>query len=348
MEDPIIQNRRKLRTLAGSVEKALLPLAAQDIESCSVIWYDIIVRGLFYVFVILPITLAVFLIYVPLIPLDYCLEKYFFHRSIFLQDGIRVLDDLVTNVLAFIGYPKRTFHMLRSAQTFKRAAISLMPNQATSVYLIPIEVLQTWTTFPVHEEASSQLKQKRISDLWYEEVLFVSHKWFDNKPDTPNNDILTQVKDIKFDDRGHRYVWFDFTCIPQSPEREMERRQQLFAIASLMKKCLVEAFYVNDLHQEAYQTSVWCRLEMMVTSVPEPIQMPVQNWDTFSVNNLTILDINDLYEVLPSFIELVFSTRFVARFVLNYDRAVLFVTILRHFIKYHDQTYGSEIVGAIV
>jgi hypothetical protein len=34
MEDPIIlQNRRKLRTLVGSVEKALMPLAAQDIES---------------------------------------------------------------------------------------------------------------------------------------------------------------------------------------------------------------------------------------------------------------------------------------------------------------------------
>jgi hypothetical protein len=118
-------------------------------------------------------------------------------------------------MLAFIAYPKRTFHMLRNAQTFKRAALSLMPNQATSVYLIPIEVLQTWTTFPVHEEAKSQLKQKRISDLWYKEVLFVSHKWFDNKPDTANNDILTQVKGVKFDDRGHRYVWFDFTCIPQ-------------------------------------------------------------------------------------------------------------------------------------
>jgi hypothetical protein len=346
MDSDNATQRNELRKLIGQVEKVLGPIADNDSCSQAVGWRVLL---LLMVILLLPFFIVCLLIYIPFFLCDLLLSACFENKNLVVMSYVVFIpSQYMWHMIIMISFPIASMKVLYHSQSLRKTAKLQAANQASSVYLIPKELLMSWTRFPTYEEVKDKLKEKKIKDLYYGgfgagEVLFVSHKWLNNKPDTEYNDIFNKVKRFSFNNIN--YVWFDFTCIPQSPEAKVVRNQQLFAIATLLKKCNVQAFHVDKTHEEAYQASVWCRLEMMATRDETDIIV--------SLENMTMFDQNDLYAVLPAFVEMIFSPRYRLDFVSQQNRTKIFVSILRYFIKYHDSMYGgnsdgNELVGKIV
>jgi hypothetical protein len=318
----------------GLAEELLGPIADDKSWSHK---FGVLVGVLLIYFIWFPLFFVLFVVYVPFFCFDICFQAATGNLLI-IKFMVMFPSSYLMNVITMVGYPVNSMSMIRHSGTLRKQAHTLTANQATSIYLIPKKLFMTWTSFPVYEDVKDQLKQKKIKDLFTTgamgaaETLFVSHKWLGNKPDTSENEIFNMVKKFvrTLVGKSTRFVWFDFTCVPQSPEAKAERNQQLFAIANLMKKCNVRAFNVDETHKQEYQKSVWCRLEMMATYQLSNI--------TMSLDDMTMFDQNDLYAVLPAFIEMVFSRRYRLEFVVDDDRLKIFVSILRYFIKYHDAT----------
>jgi hypothetical protein len=104
---------------------------------------------------------------------------------------------ILRDAIRIICFPIRSATTVYHSKTMRIVAKNLMSQQATTCYLIHKAEFETWTSFPVHEEIKHKLIVKKMEDLMPKamsqgDVLFVSHKWLGNKPDTDNNDIFPQ------------------------------------------------------------------------------------------------------------------------------------------------------------
>jgi hypothetical protein len=122
-----------------------------------------------------------------------------------------------------------------------------------------------------------------------------------NKIDDDQGQLLAKVKKFlnSLGTTGypeHDYVWIDFSCVPQD-DQEL-RISHLLAIPDILRRSHVQAFHISPDEHAAYQNSVWCQLETIALSSRSSSKyIPNRTW--------TILDKNDLYAVLPGFLEMV-------------------------------------------
>jgi hypothetical protein len=330
------QRRTEVRKLVGNVEQILGSFVDDHSYSHA---FGMLIYLCLWIGFVFPVYLALLFVYFPVF---YIVEQCgcVKHKGIFMKFIVYVPTMTLTEFVQSISFPIRTLTMLFNLGPLTKEAGVLMPNRATSVYVIPKSKLYEWQNFPKWEDVKNQLEVKPIQDIFMRgfsqgEVLFVSHKWFSGgKPDNERNDIFQLVKDHNLSNL--EYIWFDYTCIPQAPESTEARNQQLFAIADLMKHCDVIPFHLNSSHEQAYQKSIWCRLEMMASSNYSPL--------TVSLDKMTIFDPQDLYRVLPAFIEMVCSRRYRYQFIGDEARLKIFVSILRFFMAYHD---GVVVAGHV-
>lgn len=205
-----------------------------------------------------------------------------------------------------------------------------------TTFLIPREKIQELDlkSFPKHEEALSSglLKEVDIDDMRIKlcrehnrgiHTHFISHKWDGNTPDTEDNKLFDMSKNAA------HYLWFDYTCVPQD-DHEL-RMKHLLSIANICQEATVVPFHANSELEEAYNRSVWCQLEAALLT-----------WDTTKFNpevEWTIYDWNDLYAVLPGFLDLWVNTEKNWRFfagMKGYQTTSMIVSMLRAFLDFHD------------
>jgi hypothetical protein len=239
-----------------------------------------------------------------------------------------------------ICHPWLYFITRRRLKHIGKRAAKLCTTKATHIHLIPVELLlsKKWTSFPIHEQVKSQLvvkeiKQMREYGVGRAETLFVSHRWVRGKPDGPENRVLEFViEHLKQKELQTliKYVFFDYTCVPQAPEAADIRINTLLAIPSIMVKSHVFPFYYSDQLREPYMCSVWCQLEAIGFTTVNPIWLETRNW--------TIYDKEDLFAVIPAFIEMCGSGRYGLFLVAVGERAKILREILHIFIKYCEET----------
>jgi hypothetical protein len=340
-----------IRSLVQQTEQVLTPMVENNRCStyCSVTIYSIL-----QICIKLPIIVLLFLIYILIfriidILIDICtctnngIQSFVFFNLIII-----IPTSFVENMIITISYPGTIASMAYYHYKNKKQLLSIHRTnnnvQNVIIYLIPKQYLVTkkWTYFPKHEDVKDQLKQQKISELYngsYNQILYVSHKWLlDNTPDTPNHDIFNLVNGVYGNNPDIKYIWFDYTCVPTI--QSQDRIQQLILIPLLLKKCKVDEFWASAPHHLTFETSIWCQLEILTRlNKPTIIQQPLQH----VMNHLTIQNPNDLYFILPGFIELIFSTQYRYQCVgENFSiRLKIFVIILRYFMKYHDEVYNS-------
>jgi hypothetical protein len=252
-------------------------------------------------------------------------------------------------IMSFRSQLRDRAALLKAALLFTAADRVLPPTEITHVvYLIPKELIQTWTKFPAFEQVKDQLVRIDVNDLvtfslGQSEVLFVSHKWWisgqhhqqqqhahiDNSPDSPDNKVFNMVKnDIPL---AVRYVWFDFTCVPST---ELERTKLLLDISDFMTKSRIRIYHIDDVHKLAFESSVWCRLEMMTSQV---LPTSLVTEDLKNSENLTMSNAEDLYVLIPTIIESAMSLRFIFTLVRENERLDIFISVLEYFIRYHNE-----------
>jgi hypothetical protein len=325
-------NRKtEIRTLVDQVQELLQPM----VDDTSISWRcGHFIRTLLELIIVYPLFIILISIWVPFaLVVDSWVPGNPTYHYIFVIPTTFVLDGIIV-----ISHPLNARRMLSNADMVRNHAQALLKDQTDTLFLIPIDVFKTWTSFPQHEEVKHQLVVKKITDLHtfglgIGETLFISHKWLDNQPDTPNHEIYRLVRKRLREEPFVKFLWFDFVCVPQSQQALEEHNKQLLAIANIMQRCEVRAFHVNEAHKQSYERSVWCQLEAMAINGSRHHISGV-----FGAENLTMFDEEDLYAVLPAFIDMVFSRRYQLDFIDQQARIKIFLKILAYFIKYHDET----------
>jgi hypothetical protein len=298
----------------------------------------------------MPTAFILFIVLLLFLPIQIILHQCchvggmnFYH--IIFQSPTEWLQSCIT----VITHPIHSSSMFSNkAQQVRITAQQLSVEKSQTVFVIPRHVmLNQWTFFPKHEDVVSStmkissptsknsttssplLEIKDLRDMVRNrgDTLFVSHKWIGNQPDNDQHQMFQLVLAKIKQNKNFRFIWFDYTCVPQAPEAFRERNRMLFAIPDLVMKTWVIAFHLDDNHKHLYESSVWCALEAM-GSFDTPSWEENRNW--------TIYDKKDLYACIPAFIEMAFSTRYRLEFVRDNTRAQIFVSILELFIKYHD------------
>ena len=122
-------------------------------------------------------------------------------------------------------------------------------------------------------------------------VTLYSHKWSGNNPDDEVNGFTNKVVNRS----GSAYCWIDYSCVPQKDQQA--KLSHLFAIPQIMAQCWIVAMHANKELESAYDGSIWCQLEAICLSEAKLLKH-IPN------RKFTIYDWNDLYAVLPGFIEL--------------------------------------------
>lgn len=210
-----------------------------------------------------------------------------------------------------------------------------------TTFLIPREKIQELDlkSFPKHEDALALgiLKEVDIDNMRIKlcrehnrgiHTHFISHKWNGNAPDTKDNAIFDMSK------TAAHYLWFDYSCVPQ--ENHDLRMKHLLSIANICQEATVVPFHANDELEKAYNQSVWCQLEAALLT-----------WDTTKFDHeskWTIYDWNDLYAVLPGFLDLWVNTEKNWRFfsgMKGYQTTSMIVSMLRTFLDFHDTRYDN-------
>eukprot|EP00457_Paulinella_chromatophora_P011273 gb/GEZN01011405.1/.p1 GENE.gb/GEZN01011405.1/~~gb/GEZN01011405.1/.p1 ORF type:complete len:332 (-),score=46.11 gb/GEZN01011405.1/:66-1061(-) len=203
-------------------------------------------------------------------------------------------------------------------------------------FLIPKEKLLELTAFPKHEDAIAMeiLEKVPIDDMRMKLIArhpgktifiwFLSHKWSGNAPDTDDNTLLSMAKDSS----AAKYVWFDYTCVPQNDA--VVRNAHLLSIPNICHETTVVPMHANETLKAAYNTSVWCQLEAALLNWEAPDFKPEAKW--------TIYDWNDLYFVLPGFIERYCFSEKNWRFFSGHEgflRTQMISSLVGQFITYH-------------
>lgn len=212
----------------------------------------------------------------------------------------------------------------------------LSQERTDTTYLIPRDKLQEFglTSFPKHEEALAMglLKTVDIEDMRMKlcreanrgiHTHFISHKWDGNSPDTDDNALFDMAKNAA------HYLWFDYTCVPQD-DHEL-RLRHLLAIANICQEATVVPFHANKVLEEAYNRSVWCQLEAALFTWGATNFDPATEW--------TIYDWNDLYAVLPGFLDLWVNTEKNWRFFdgkAGLATTLMIVSLLKAFLQFDD------------
>lgn len=212
----------------------------------------------------------------------------------------------------------------------------LSQERTDTTYLIPRDKIKEFglTSFPKHEDALAMglLKTVDIEDMRIKlcreanrgiHTHFISHKWDGNSPDTKDNVLFEKSKDAA------HYLWFDYTCVPQD-DHEL-RLRHLLAIANICQEATVVPFHANAELEEAYNRSVWCQLEAALLTWDITNFDPATDW--------TIYDWNDLYAVLPGFLDLWVNTEKNWRFFdgnAGLARTSMVVSLLRAFLQFDD------------
>jgi hypothetical protein len=343
----IQQSQQQIRNLAFLAQQTLLTYSTRSatVQKCtSYAWITIVI--LCYI-PLIPFLLLVVLIFYPL---DY-FSTTSYYGDILFKSILNPIGTFIYYFAIMIVNPISTCKIAWIAHTKIKPMIhDMIVLKSTKMFLIPSAMMQKWNSFPQHEQVVNILECRDIDSIKYSLkvadknlILFVSHKWVGNQPDSIDDVIFTKVRDYVFK-TGFEYIWFDYTCVPQSPPppspspppavesnndntNNNEKQNMLLAIADILQRCSVKAFYINEKDKKSYKRSVWCQLEAMVLE-------NAYRWHEH--HEWTIYDKSDLYSVLPGFIDMVFSQHYRLLFVLTSDRAKLFVSILTMFMEYHD------------
>jgi hypothetical protein len=113
----------------------------------------------------------------------------------------------------------------------------------------------------------------------------------------------------------------------------------LRSIPDIISRCDVGIFVHKDLEwAEKYMLSVWCQLEFVLSGLNmKKLKGIERKW--------TIFDCNDLYLILPSFINMTCQeSNYTEIFggIRTIGGHLVFGDILRFFVKWHDETIGSH------
>jgi len=213
-----------------------------------------------------------------------------------------------------------------------------------TTFLISREKIQELglTYFPKHEEAMNMdglLREAEIEDMRMKlcreanrgiHTQFISHKWAGNQPDTDDHALFEMTKSAA------HYIWFDYTCVPQ--EDHTHRLKHLLAIANICEEATVVPAHANDELEHAYDRSVWCQLEAALLT-----------WDTTNFDpdtqEWTIYDWNDLYAVLPGFLDLWVNADKNWRFFdgkNGYTRTTMILSLLEAFLSHHNRSKNKH------
>ena len=197
-------------------------------------------------------------------------------------------------------------------------------------------------SYPKHEEAIKMglLKEVEIDDMRMKlcrefnrgiHTHFISHKWDGNSPDTADNAIFEMTKSAA------HYIWFDYTCVPQ--DDHFLRLRHLLSIADICNEATVVCFHANADLEKSYNSSVWCQLEAALLQWDNVVFDTEMEW--------TIYDWNDLYAVLPGFLDLWVNSHKNNHFFLGkegFARTSMIVSMLKAFIAFHDSKDDNEII----
>ena len=197
------------------------------------------------------------------------------------------------------------------------------------------------TYYPKHEEALQMeglLKRVEIDDMRMKlcreanrgiHTHFISHKWDGHQPDTDDHAIFEMSKSAA------HYMWFDYTCVPQ--DNHEERLKHLLSIANILHEATVITCHANEMLEEAYNHSVWCQLEAALLQWDK---VEFQGGNDVSNMEWSIYDWNDLYTVLPGFLDLWVNSEKNHHFFNGregFERSKMVVSLLQAFVNHHDE-----------
>jgi hypothetical protein len=331
-KDQQLQRITKIRALLEEAEQALAPIARRsEFTQGYYTYFAGIIITVITIILILPLMLTWYFVLMSLYYVT-C-NKYYFE---FLQMTFNEFGAYLDHFIIVLLHPISSLNIIRKSRVIQAHASQITETKNTKMFLIPSRTMQDWSSFSKHEDVVKMLEVKEIkqirTSIFGEYILFVSHKWLPgNNPDSSDNAIFQQVKDYLVNE-PHEYVWFDYTCVPQAEESAIERNKMLLAIADILQRCRVEPFHVSSYYGTQYMHSVWCQLEAI--ALDRAYSYVPRN------NQWTIYDKSDMYAIMPSFIEMVFSAKLRLQFVHISDRAKVFVDILRLFMEYHDKQVG--------
>jgi hypothetical protein len=114
--------------------------------------------------------------------------------------------------------------------------------------------------------------------------------------------------------------------------------KHLLAIANICEEATVVPAHANDELEHAYDRSVWCQLEAaLLTWETTNFDPDTQEW--------TIYDWNDLYAVLPGFLDLWVNADKNWRFFEGkngYSRTTMIVSLLEAFLSHHNNSKNQQ------
>lgn len=168
--------------------------------------------------------------------------------------------ELQTEVRTWCGLGTRTVAEMLSKRLYKQ------------FFFIRVEALMRWPRFIVWEEVPPEdffVVPMDLDMLSCDEFLFFSHGWRTREhPDPDGVDLVALRGDIRTMNVGDnppiRFVWIDFSCVPQRGESELERKFQdcsLLQIPSLVRECAFSFRYpVPDTRRRAwvfFEVATW-------------------------------------------------------------------------------------------
>ena len=288
----------------------------------------------------IPLTLILCAMGLPLC----CYPKSKLADSRFAKNNMKKMSSMTgsfTNWTFYLTHPH--FHWIfRGIRKLGSQADELTKRTSRSdhAYVITLKTFKELQGFVKFEEALERNLIKKIdidTDLEFFgydsfNCLFVSHKWAEMRPDSPDNAIFRQVsKKLKEEgDPTLEYIWFDYMCVPQ--EDPVAQQQMLLSIPLIVRTSQVAPFFIDESYKVPYRASVWCQLEYMAVLVDgeQTLYTPGRGW--------TIYDISDLYFVLPGFIAMISSDAYMKRFVdgTTNQNSMVFLDILKMFIHAHE------------
>ena len=141
------------------------------------------------------------------------------------------------------------------------------------------------------------------------------------------------------------FIWFDYSCVPQDDNDA--KLKHLYSIPNILKRCHIVVLPVCPINKQLYCSSVWCVLEYIVQKNVVKFPDAFVKEDDLRMLKLSIFNPDDLYRILPGFLEMVCSPRFRIEF-LNRDipfKAEVFARVLQHFLDHHASKQANTVVA---
>jgi hypothetical protein len=211
-----------------------------------------------------------------------------------------------SGLLDFLFHPQIAYTIFIKNRKLKEITDRILENKAQDIYVIPIDVFLTWTTFPKHEDVVFQLEKRNLKS-WQipdnprrdSDVLFAMHACIEQEQfESDIKCVFHRVKKrlLRMENSSYEAVWFDFTCIPN--DSMLDRQAHLLSVPDILRRCDVDLFTHPD--NVAFNYSIWVQIGLLFNC-----QYP-KNFS--SIDSWNMLNKNDLQFLLPGIVRYYFCS----------------------------------------